>query len=264
MSKTLKDLAKRILRRLSQTPFVSTPLYRFSNSFVKAYRNFNYDFESNGERWLLNRLPPAAVIFDVGANHGDWLREARKAHPNAVIHAFEVMPTTFEILKRVSDPKVKLNPFGLSDQPGKVQLYSLPKSDGATSLVPGAAQIHRQNAEIAWGEVTTGLLYVKANNISRIDLLKIDVEGAEHLVLKGFDKLHNISIVQFEYGMQNIYSRFLLRDFYELLSDFEIGKLYPNGVDFRPYHALDEDFLGPNFVAVNRQATDLLRLLRRA
>ena len=95
-------------------------------------------------------------------------------------------------------------------------------------------------------------------------MAKIDVEGGEHLVLKGFDDYDNITVIQFEYGLHNIYSRFLLRDFYELLSDFEIGKLYPNGVDFRPYHASDEDFLGPNYVAVNRRASDLLRLLRRA
>jgi hypothetical protein len=48
-----------------------------------------------------------------------------------------------------------------------------------------------------------------------IDLLKLDTEGAEHLVLRGFDGAlarGRIAAVQFEYGRVNAVTGFLLRD----------------------------------------------------
>jgi hypothetical protein len=55
-------------------------------------------------------------------------------------------------------------------------------------------------------------------------------------------------------------SRFLLRDFYQLLepAGYLVGKIFPNGVDFRPYSPDDENFFGPNFLAVQRKADDLI------
>jgi hypothetical protein len=72
-----------------------------------------------------------------------------------------------------------------------------------------------------------------------------------------------IATLQFEYGMANIYSRFLLRDFYTLLEarGFTIGKLYPGGIRFAPYHPESEDFRGPNFVAVRQDKPELVKLL---
>jgi len=42
---------------------------------------------------------------------------------------------------------------------------------------------------------------------------------------------------------------------------FKIGKLYPNYVDFKDYSTADEDFLGPNFVAVQKRNAVLIDLL---
>lgn len=49
--------------------------------------------------------------------------------------------------------------------------------------------------------IKTGYDYLKEQNIERIDFLKIDTEGYEFEVIKGFkDKLNCIKIIQFEYG----------------------------------------------------------------
>lgn len=60
--------------------------------------------------------------------------------------------------------------------------------------------------------------------IREIDFLKIDVEGAEHLVLRGLEGLlreRRVRFVQFEYG-----------------------KIYPDHVEIRDYELGDEDFMG--------------------
>src|SRR5262245_12786231 len=50
-------------------------LAQFCEIFLQAYKNWNYNIEVNGERWLLKQLAAfkPAVVFDVGANVGDWL-----------------------------------------------------------------------------------------------------------------------------------------------------------------------------------------------
>jgi hypothetical protein len=115
--------------------------------------------------------------------------------------------------------------------------------------------------------VQTGDDYVSAEGLSRIDFLKIDVEGAEHLVLEGFEKTFSreaIDLVQFEYGKVSILTHFLLLDYYRLFESkgFVVGKLFPDGVDFRPYSLDHEDFIGPNFVACRKARTDLIDALR--
>jgi hypothetical protein len=111
-------------------------------------------------------------------------------------------------------------------------------------------------------DVRTGDSYLQENGLSRVDVLKIDTEGAEPLVLRGFSQAlaeKRIGLIQFEYGRVNVLTRFLLADIYEMLEplDFDIGKLYPNYVDFRPYSPMLETFLGPNYIAVHQKHSGL-------
>jgi Methyltransferase FkbM domain len=120
-----------------------------------------------------------------------------------------------------------------------------------------------QRVECLRGRVVRGADYCAEHGISTIDCLKIDVEGAEHLVLQGFGDLltpNRIPVIQFEYGMVNIVTKFLLRDFYQLLEGrgYRVGKLFPRQVRFREYRFRDEDFLGPNYVAASADVAPLL------
>src|SRR5437867_464786 len=81
---------------------------------------------------------------------------------------------------------------------------------------------------------------VREQGIDRVDLLKMDVEGAEHLVLAGLAQTlgaRRVRFVQFEYGRVNILTKFLLHDFYELFRryGYVVGKIFPDFVDFRAY-----------------------------
>ena len=106
---------------------------------------------------------------------------------------------------------------------------------------------------------------MKKHGITHVDFLKLDVEGAENRVLQGFanalqDRL--IDVIQFEYGRANIISKFLLYDFYVLFQKYgyKVGKIYPNYVDFREYSSDDENFLGPNYLAVREELVNHLGL----
>jgi len=109
--------------------------------------------------------------------------------------------------------------------------------------------------------------YLAKANLSQVHLLKIDVEGGEPKVLAGFSGAlvaRKIHAIQFEYGLAAIWTKFLLRDFYELLEPlgFSLGKIYPNHVTFGPYSPRAEDFAGPNYLAVQRNEEGLIAALK--
>ncbi|MGP1395381.1 MAG: FkbM family methyltransferase [Inquilinaceae bacterium] len=239
-------------------------LARRSTKFLRAYHNVDYKAHRNGEDWLLGRLAAdrPSCVFDVGANVGDWARAAWTALPDARIHCFEPVPDT---AARLTDnlaglDRITINRVGLSDHAGDLTLKIFPHNSTVATVTDfPRAEASRQVTV----PVTTGDAYLAEAGIDRIDLLKIDAEGAEPQVLVGFaDTLAQgrIAVIQFEYGLANILTKFLLRDFHLLLGGhgYRLGKLYPNHVAFADYALEDEDFLGPNYVAVRADRPDLI------
>lgn len=240
----------------------------FASLAVDAFHNVDYDQRTNGEsRAVTIALSglDAPAVFDVGANHGDWARLAVQANPSAQVHCFEISGATRALLEEATRdlPQVIVAPSGLDREPGAVPVKRYASMDGHTSIYDYP---HRETADWVDEPVTTGDVYLAERGIERVAFLKIDTEGAEHRVLAGFEaalRAGTIDVIQFEYGRANIYSRFLLADFHEFFSErnFVVGKLFPRGVDFRGYHPADEDFRGPNYLAVHRDRGDLIARL---
>lgn len=241
----------------------------FARGFLRAYGNCDYDPETNGERRVLQVLGRFAprCIFDVGANVGQWTQLAHGASPDAEIHCFEIVPDTARILERnvAGLPGITVNAVGLSDRSGTVDVRfypDAPKLSGIDPLGQGLPSATRH------ASVTTGDAYCSERGIDSVDLVKVDVEGAEGKVLEGFSRMlgeGRIASVQFEYGLVNIRTHLLLADFHELFESagFSVGKVFPNGVEFRSYEiGRDEDFAGPNYLAVRRDREELIDALR--
>ena len=106
---------------------------------------------------------------------------------------------------------------------------------------------------------------MKEHGIDHIDFLKLDVEGAEYLVLDGFKKAiegDKIDMVQFEYGEINASTHNLLRDFHMFFTGkgYQIGKLLNNRVRFKTqYSYADENFLAANYIACKSSRSDIIR-----
>jgi FkbM family methyltransferase len=243
-----------------------------SRAYLDMFANVCFDMEINGELRVLQSLSGsgASCIFDVGANIGDWSVAAAGLFPGARIHAFEIVPSTAETMRarltRAGVGSINVNSIGLSDERATVKVAYLPGfSQGSSVAVPRP----RGDSAVQWREcpVRTGDDYCHEFGIDHIDFLKIDVEGLEGRVLSGFrDMLDGgrIDVIQFEYGHLNASVRFLLGDFYDLLAPhgYAIGKIYPDQVGFSAYDPWrDEDFRGPNYLAVKAAKVDLVRRL---
>ena len=114
MSRIASALANFVVSLL---PVRSDLLYRFCRKIVNRHDGDNDgDMHTNGELTLMRRhLPSAGVVFDVGANVGEWTAVAVGINPRASYHCFEPSPATFAVLaKRGFPANVRLNNFGLS------------------------------------------------------------------------------------------------------------------------------------------------------
>lgn len=234
----------------------------------ELYENCNFDPYTNGENDVLVKLAgyKLKTIFDVGSNVGNWAKMASHAHPDATIHCFEIAPALAQRLIEALQDKGNfvVNCFGLLDKQGTVDIKYYPESHEHTSIV-GDFPVEADYT-IAAAEVATGVEYFELSGLNEIDLLKIDVEGSEHLVLEGFRKCFEckkINLVQFEYGRRNILTKHLLIDFYRFFHKYGylVGKIYPGYVDFRDFNIYHEDFIGPNYLAIRKELTNYVKLL---
>lgn len=129
----LKNAFITLIDKLPANPL----FYRFCRRYVNRYQGENNcDIFTNGEfRWMREVLPECEVIFDVGANIGDWAALALEINPTLQIHCFEPCSATYQSLKsRGFSESVILNQLGLSATPGEMNLHVFEKCAGTNSL----------------------------------------------------------------------------------------------------------------------------------
>ncbi len=246
------------------------PFAGLGRSINRFYENRNHHAETNGELRVLKRISVLnpQTIFDVGANVGDYAELARRACPQAKIYSFEPVQSTFEILERnLLERKIE-NVFaikkGLFKEDKKITINIYPGHEHASIHdLKGVSYSVVGHDTI---EVIKGDTLMEEFQLNSIDLLKLDIEGAEMDALVGFEKSfteNRIRAVQFEYGYINITSKKLLCDYYDFFRSFgyTVGKIYPRSVEFRGYSFKHEDFIGPNFIAIHESDHELKRLL---
>jgi len=120
------------------------------------------------------------MIFDIGAHKGQTSAHLSKSFPHSIIHAFEPSPTLFtEIEKNLSKRKnIRCHNFALGENNEKAFL-TRPDSELCGQVVKAQ---EKNSTSISVRRLDEFCLI---ENISAIDLLKIDVEGNELSVLKG-------------------------------------------------------------------------------
>jgi len=155
----------------------------------------NCNSKTNGEyNFFISIKDNINVIFDVGSREDSIF-----INFNGEVHYFDPMVQFIENLKKQNNLNKNsyFNSFGLGNE--NVQLYYYPKYQSFYDRINSCHVSDDSNKILL--HITKGKDYVINNNIKTIDFLKIDTEGYELNVLKGFeDFLENVKIIQFEYG----------------------------------------------------------------
>jgi FkbM family methyltransferase len=130
-------------------------------------------------------IRPGMTVVDIGAHIGYYARIfSELVGPAGRVLAFEAEPENFELLRRhVSGAKyrnVEVFPYAVADRVGKLLLHLSPGHSNH-SLVDGYAP-SKGTSEV---ESISLDAFLDGRGIDDVDFVKIDVEGAEPLVLAG-------------------------------------------------------------------------------
>jgi FkbM family methyltransferase len=159
------------------------------------------NFDSEVGTVLSTFLRPAMTFFDVGANVGFFsILASRLVGPKGHVFSFEPDSRNFDRLARnISVSRISnvvLNRMALMDKDGSIKLKVLAEDGwGMYSSVgeplTGVKEPRGLSGETVTQHVKCSTMdsYVMENKIGEIDLVKIDVEGAELSVLRGGKKL---------------------------------------------------------------------------
>lgn len=223
------------------------------------------DIDRNGEviaiEYLVKNIfdKNSPVIFDVGANVGEYTKWILTKAPRAKVHCFEPGKTTFDILKNnISSENIVLNNFGLSDEATEGTLFYDKAGAGTASLY----NRHLEHYGVEMDQSETVILktldeYCESNGIRRIDFLKIDIEGNEYKALLGARKAldaGSIQAIQIEFGICDIDSRVFFKDFWQLLNDkYNVYRITKDGLfKIKGYWELLEVFYYSNYLFVRK------------
>jgi FkbM family methyltransferase len=155
---------------------------------MAAYHAFRGVMEPGTTRYFAGLVKPGMTVVDVGANIGIYtLYAARQLQGRGRIYSFEPTPRTFSILR----DNVQVNGFqelgivelrreAVSDVAGMAQLTVFSDDGGHNTLFgDGGTRI----------EVPTISLDDALSGVGRVDVVKIDAEGAEPQILRGMRQI---------------------------------------------------------------------------
>ncbi len=158
-------------------------LDRIAAMFLWKYSTLE-DYETS----LMNStIQPDMNVLDIGANIGyHTLQISKKVGAGGQVFAFEPDPENFRLLTKNVEANqcanVKLFQNAVSDQPGELKLYFCEENRGDHRIFDSGD--NRKSVSVK---------AVKLDDLLpddlRIDVIKIDIQGAEPLALKGMETL---------------------------------------------------------------------------
>jgi FkbM family methyltransferase len=154
-------------------------------------------WEPNYVKAFCDLLMPGDTVLDVGANHGVYaLLAAQRVAPHGRVYAFEPASNFFQLIRAsVSinglDGLVKVERLAVAEAAREMTLVSDPHWSGAAHLAteseatPSAQLGHQESETVRFVALDEHF----GDGLAKIDAMKMDIEGAEGLALKGMTRL---------------------------------------------------------------------------
>jgi FkbM family methyltransferase len=187
----IQDL-KRTSRFLRGQKYATNRLF---NQYIRNEADLNRIISKGEDR---------IVVFDIGANVGEFSIAMAGRFPTSLIYAFEPDPIAYECLKfNVNAMKlnknIKMVDQALSNQSG-LSLFYISTSNADSSLIEPASYSKILNLNCIRGDQ-----FMQQENLRKISLLKMDAEGFEPEILEGFgNQLNHIDFFAVDVGPERV------------------------------------------------------------
>lgn len=190
--------------------------------------NLRKQFKKIEEDYLFEYKPREGdVCIDIGAGLGiETIYLARKTGSTGKIYSIEASPRTFRMLKSTVEAnnlsQVKCFQLAISDKRGTVNI----SADKANYLINNIfSKTGDQVASVTMDD------FIEQNNIARVDYMKVNIEGAESLLIRRFRHIRRVNYIAIachdflgkRTGREHLYTkeavnRFLLENNFSVVS----------------------------------------------
>lgn len=218
-------------------------------------------FKTNGENLIVRRfIESNDLVFDVGANSGEWSAQVFDNTPDVRVYAFEPIPDLISTInEKLKDYFIKIfNVAVFSSEKNISFFYYKDRStlSGINSRPVVNKMLNSKPQKINVKAITLDN-FCKNRDIRHVDFLKIDTEGCEFAVLTGAKDLIRsgaIDFIQFEYGGAYNDSKVTLKQVYQLLTKnrYAIFRIFSKGLIYIPmWDDGLENFKLSNYLAIS-------------
>jgi FkbM family methyltransferase len=191
----MKKVIKQILNRFrypyicSHDGLIAGKTIRFHvNNPVEKFRLQRFGGEKDQLEALLALLRPDDVLYDIGSSVGAWSIPAAALVDKGKVISFEPDPENQQRLlknyKLNGLTNFQLMPIAVGDNPGEMELFTA----GAYAASPSLRPVNKISTSIKVKIETVDHL-ISMQEIPPPSIVKIDIEGAEMMALKGMSNL---------------------------------------------------------------------------
>ena len=166
--------------------------YVLKDKFTLAYSKWIKD---KGDEKLRYDYPlnENSIVFDLGGYHGEFADKIYDKY-RCSVYIFEPVKEFFEIIKEIfkSNQKIYAFDYGLSDKDESMEI----------NISNDASSVHKQDGVKETINLKSITNFIKENNIQKIDLFKINIEGGEYEILPEIvksDFVKNIDNLQIQF-----------------------------------------------------------------
>lgn len=168
---------------------------------IPATKNIHYDILT--KKLMKKVLSYNSNCIDVGGFKGEIMSEILRFSPGGMHMVFEPIPEQYRVIEEKfrDHENVEVKNMALSDQKGMATFNYVPDFPAYSGFkkrdYPG------KSPEIKEIDVDTNLLDNVVPEDMKVDFIKVDVEGAEYLVLKGAKNIlkQSFPVIVFEFGL---------------------------------------------------------------
>lgn len=181
----------------------ATNLFIKDPNHLQGYDNCN--MYNNGEQMVIKQfIKNNDVVFDVGANKGEWSSTVIAEYPAVTLYCFEPIPYLNQQLNKTLPKNCHILGCALSNKNDHILFYV---NTTITELSSFHYRPHfdEQKHHIVPITIPTYQLdtWISEHHIPHINFMKIDTEGHELAVIQGAQLMltnQAIDLLQFEYG----------------------------------------------------------------